>query len=261
MAPKFTNGRYDWEQGVEVAEGRPRAYQPRAGGPPLLFATDVRMTILATLAEATGPLRCVDLWRTIGRKNFGCLTGLVQRGLVAKWRLGNFAYVSLESTHPASTPLRHLLSKIGRHYGLARPIEQESLFEKPAAPKRRRRIDARLTFGDVTGTVPLLMVYIRLKANAEQVARCIPRCDVKSARQALKMFKAFGILRSERISRGVSYSLNPDHVLAKELRAVLHDLDVAMPQWRVVAENDIANPRRRPRENRAGRRKPKRWKW
>ena len=75
------------------------------------------------------------------------------------------------------------------------------------------------------------------------------------------MFKAFGVLKSKRVSRGIAFELDPFHELATEIRKVLVDLDAAMPQWRVVAENDIESPRPRSRENRSGRRKPKRWKW
>jgi len=77
----------------------------------------------------------------------------------------------------------------------------------------------------------------------------------------LLKFRAFGILGRERIGLGLSYSLDPKHALAREIRRVLSDLDGAMPQWRVVAENDMLHPRARPRESRVGRRKPKRWRW
>lgn len=89
MSPKLAySERYDWRLGVEPAKKRPRAYQPRAGGPPLLFATDLRMTILVTLALAKRPLQCADLWRHIGRRNFGCLRDLAKRGLIARWNVG-----------------------------------------------------------------------------------------------------------------------------------------------------------------------------
>lgn len=61
--------------------------------------------------------------------------------------------------------------------------------------------------------------------------------------------------RSCRNDRGTA------HPLAKDVRDVLKDLDGAMPQWRLVAENDMLHPRVRRRENRSGRRKPNRWKW
>ena len=105
------------------------------------------------------------------------------------------------------------------------------------------------------------MVYIRRRANTDQIARCIPRSDARTVRHNLLMFKAFGILRSERVSRGIAYEFSSTHPLANEICAVLRDLDIAMPQWRIVADHDVVSPRSRSREKRAGRRKPKRWKW
>lgn len=75
------------------------------------------------------------------------------------------------------------------------------------------------------------------------------------------MFMAFGVLKRKRLSRGMSFELDPFHELAAEMRDVLRDLDRTMPQWRVIAENDILHPRARTRESRVGRRKPKRWRW
>jgi len=131
----------------------------------------------------------------------------------------------------------------------------------PNVPMRRSKIDARFTFGDKNRTLPLLMVAIRGKANADQVARCIPRSDVTTVRHVLLMFMAFGVLKRKRLSRGMSFELDPFHELAAEIRNVLSDLDRAMPQWRVIAENDMREPRPRTRESHVGRRKPKRWKW
>ncbi len=262
MSPKLAYAeRYDWRLGVEPAKGRPRAYQPRSGGPPLLFATDVRMTILVTLALAKVPLRCTELWRHIGRKNFGCVRGLTKRGLIARWRSARATYVALEPAHPAHDSLARLLVKIAALYRFTAPTAQAMLFGVPQVPARTSIPDIRYTFGDKTRTLPLLMVYIRQQANVDQIARCIPRSDTCTVRHALLMFKAFGVLKSERVSRGLAYWLNPYHALSEEIRAVLRDLDVAMPQWRVVAEHDVASPRSRSRENRAGRRKPKRWRW
>jgi hypothetical protein len=263
MAPKLAyRDRYDWRQGVEPATHAPRSYQPRSGGPPLLFATDIRMTILVTLALADSPLRCADLWRHIGRKNVGCLRELSRRGLVAKWRAGyREAYATLESAHPAAQALRRLLLRVAKVYRFKPAIEQTCLFPRVSAPARSAAFDTRFTFGDRARTMPLLLVFIRQQANTDQIARCIPRMDVNTVRHALLKFKAFGLLRSCRVSRGIAYSLDPSHPLAAELRGVLASLDAAMPQWRLVAENDESSPRRRSRETRFGRRKPGRWKW
>ncbi len=248
MSPKLSCGRYDWREGIDVAIGAPRAYQPRRGGPPLLFSTDLRMTILVTLAQVEGPARCADLWVHIGRKNYGCLRGLKSRGLIAMWRLGKQGtFAALEPAHPASEPLRRLLHCVATVHGFKRPIQQLGLLEAIALPKRRSKIDPRCTFGDPTRTLPLLVVYVRGHANAEQVVRCIPRSDPRTVRQALLMFRAFHILKSQRISRGITYSLNHAHPLVPEIAQVLATLDHAMPQWRVVAEHDIASPRTRSR--------------
>ncbi len=263
MAPKLAyRDRYDWRQGIEPAIRVPRSFQPRKDGPPLLFATDARMTILVTLALAKRPMRCADLWHHIGRKNVGCLRELAKRGLVAKWRVGyREVYAALEPSHPTAQSLRRLLLRVAKVYGFKGVVEQTMLFPERFPPARRKTFDVRLTLGDRTRTLPLLMVFIRQEANTDQVARCIPRIDVNTVRHALLMFKAFGLLRSTRVSRGIAYSFDPSHPLTIELCGVLAELDAAMPQWRIVAENDVSEPRRRSRELRFGRRKPGRWKW
>ncbi len=191
MSPKLAySERYDWRLGVETAAKRPRAYQPRAGGPPLLFATDVRMSILVTLALANRPLRCADLWRHIGRRNFGCVRDLARRGLIACWQVGRATLVALEPNHPAVGSMRALLLRVARRYGFPPPLEQCSMIGPVAVPVRRAKIDPRLTFGDKNRTLPLLIVAIRGRANSEQVARCIPRSDPKTVRHILLMFKA-----------------------------------------------------------------------
>jgi hypothetical protein len=262
MSPKLTySERYDWRLGVEPAKGLPRAFQPRRNGPPLLFATDIRMTILVTLALAEYPIRCRDLWRAIGRRNFGCLADLARRGLAAKWKSGRHAYVALEPAHPAADSLRRLLLRVATVYGFSRPVVQLPLWPEVGAPRRRARIDARHTLGDCNQTLSLLVVYVRGCANSDQVVRSIPRSNVKTIRHTLLKFCAFGVLDAARAGRGIAYSLNREHILAREVRRVLGDLDRSMPQWRVVAENDMLYPRARSRESRVGRRKPGRWRW
>jgi hypothetical protein len=219
------------------------------------------MTILVTLALAKNPIQCADLWRHIKRRNFGCVRDLCRRGLIARWKVGRATFVSLEPSHPAAASLKVLLLRTARRYGFIAPVEQCSMIRTIRVPARRAKIDARFTFGDKNRTLPLLIVAIRGKANAEQVARCIPRSDMKTVRHILLMFKAFGVLKSCRVSRGIAFELDPFHELASEIKKVLLDLDRAMPQWRVVAENDMQDPRPRSRENRRGRRKPSRWRW
>jgi hypothetical protein len=53
--------RYDYRHAAVQGVPNPRAYQPRVGGPLLLFATDIRMTILVTLALAGGSMRQKNL--------------------------------------------------------------------------------------------------------------------------------------------------------------------------------------------------------
>jgi hypothetical protein len=79
--------------------------------------------------------------------------------------------------------------------------------------------------------------------------------------RVLWMFRAFGILKSKRVGRGICYFLDERCPFAGELRGVLAALDGAMPQWRVIGERDVISPRVRPYESRRGHRKNKRWKW
>jgi hypothetical protein len=100
------DGRFDYRGADFKSVTNPRAYQPRIGGPPLLFATDIRMTILVTLALADGPMRQKNLWRHIGKKAKTALYPLVENGLVAMWSIGpNNKFVALDPCHPAAEPL------------------------------------------------------------------------------------------------------------------------------------------------------------
>ena len=63
---------------------------------------------------------------------------------------------------------------------------------------------------------------------------------MKTVRHILLKFKAFGVLKCRRVSRGIAFELDPFHELAAEIKEVLLDLDYAMPQWRVVAKKRYA---------------------
>lgn len=256
----------DYRYGIKFARGVPRSYQPRRGGPPLLFATDARMTILIGLALSGGAMRLNRLWAFTQRKNIGCVASLVANGLVATWRLGRSeTHVALDPAHPAAKALRKLLLKAGAIYGFDEPSYHVDNVRGGSAPFRpSRRRDVRYTFGDPNRTLSLLMRYILGEANAKEIERCVPRLAVKSVRHALWMFHAFGVLKSRRIvrgrSRGIGFRCNPGHVLAVEIARVLAALDAAMPQWRLMAERQIDASRRTVRQIRSGA-KAGRWAW
>ena len=167
--------------------------------------------------------------------------------------------MALEPAHAAAASLRALLLRIGALYRFPAPTRWSPA--PVAVPERRGTIDHRYTFGDLTRTLPLLILFARESASVEQISRCVPGADRDTIRHVFYMFKAFGILRSFRRSRGIAYAFDSQHSLADQLHAVLADLDEAMPQWRALAEEDARAPRTRGRENRTGRLSPKRWKW
>lgn len=252
-----SDGAIDYKRGIQYAKGRPRGYQPRKGGPPLLFATDVRMTILVTLALAKGPMRAKDLWRHIGRKYVGCATKLSTDGLICKWAAGkNEVYLGLNPAHPAAKPLKCLLLQIGDVYNFEAPTESLSR-DLPSAPWNDK--NARYTFGDHIRTFVLLLVHIIGEAPIFQVARCLPNVDRQAVSQVLWMYTAFGILRRKG-DHYPTFMLNPEHVLTANISEILAILDRVMPHWRMVAEIQGLSRSRPRREVQSGR-NPKRLKW
>ena len=88
--------KYDSQREAVQPVENPRAYQRRTGRP-LLFAADIRMTILVTLALAGGPMRQKNLWKYIGKSAKTALYPLVERGLVSLWRLDGGKTVNAHS--------------------------------------------------------------------------------------------------------------------------------------------------------------------
>lgn len=264
---KRNSSRYDYRYGIEPAKGVPRACQPRAGGPPLLFATDVRMTVLVTLAQAGGPLRVKNLWRHIKRKNVGCIHGLVERGLVVRWYLSpSEVYVALDPAHPAAEELRTLLLRIAQLYNFPPLIQspEDAAGGEPPHRKSRRR-DVRWTFGEPIGTLTLLLLYFIGEANGATLSRCTPLLEVTSTRGILYKFRAFGILESRRLvegkSRGIAFRFNAKCPFYVELARVVDALDRAMPHYRIVADRQMLSALPKKRDVREGRRSVNRWKW
>jgi hypothetical protein len=260
--------RYDYKHlGVQAVE-RPRAYQPRVDGPPLLFATDIRMTILVALALADGPLRQANLWKHIGKSAKTALYPLVKHGLVAMWSLNRGRkYVALDPCHPAAVPLRQLLLAVADHYpGFSKPkfsVDNRDAGDAPTRPSRRR--DVRLTFGDPRRTMPLLLVHIREQMVGVDVPRIVPYVNQSTARDVFWMYRAFGILKMEYVvakkRRGYAFTFDDACPLVPYIRAVLTALDKAMPQWRIRAERQASEPIPKRQDDHRSRRKPGRWKW
>ena len=266
--PAGNEHKYDYKgKGVQAVE-QPRAYQPRVSGPPLLFATDIRMTILVTLALAGGPMRQKNLWNHIGKSAKTALYPLVERGLVSMWRLNaSKVYVALDPCHPAAEPLRRLLLRIAEIYpGFAAPphaVDDRDGGDAPVRPRRLR--DVRYTFGDPNRTMPLLLVHIREELVGIDVGRIVPYIESGTARDVLWMYRAFGLLTIRYIvlskRRGYAFRFEQTSPLVPYVRDVLAALDRAMPQWRMREERQKNEPIPKRWDPHQGRRKTGRWKW
>ena len=255
---------YDYRAGRPKGGDVPRGYQVRTEGPPLLFMTDLRMTILVTLALADGVLRVENLWRHLGKKNVGCLRDLHESGLVCKWKLGRGqAYAALDPAHPAAAEVRELLLCVAQAYpGFSKPSFHADDRVGGSVPVRRgRRRDVRYTFGEPTRTWTLLMVYLVGEVGALRMSQMVPRLTKRQAQKNLWMYRAFGVLAVRRVRRGLGFRFVETDPLADRVVRVLSALDRAMPQWRIVAELRGNDPRPLPRDSRATRRKSGRWKW
>ena len=258
--------RYDYRRGVSYADDVPRAYQPRKGGPPLLFATDIRMTILVHLALAPGTVRIGLLWKHMGKRASTALYPLVERGLVMKWTWGPKTFVALDPCHPAAEPLRAMLVAIGKKYRFRPiPIDVDAREGGDVPQRRARHRDVRDTFGDKNRTMPLLLVHILGEAMSTDIGRSVPYVGSKKVLETLYMYCAFKLLTSRHVvigkRHGEVFCFNDDHWPVPYVRAVLVALDQSMPQWRASAERKKGAPIPRRHDRREGRRKPGRWKW
>ena len=248
------DGAYRHWTGKVPAVERPRNYQRRIGGPPLLFATDIRMTLLVTLALG-GTLRPKTLWETIGKKAHVVLDGLIAVGLVVRWKNSrSIAYVALNPAHPACEPLRALLLAVAQQYVFARPLVGPRDIAGGSPPPAQGGCTLSCTFGDVSHTLSLLVVYILGKASARDVVRGTTVVMRRSAMARLWMFKSHGILSSklQRDARTVRCSENVFRFDDKEpltpyVIAVLDVLDAYMPFIRLTTQSQASQTVQRQR--------------
>lgn len=239
-----SNGRLDYRAGIYAVE-KPMGPQPRLGGPPLLFTTDARMTLLVTLALSGRPVRPVSLWRTLGRKQKETLALLVRSGVVAAWSLSvSKRFVALDPAHPAAAELRALLFEVARVYPGYRAVPYDPADgdggDVPVRPRRRR--DVRYTFGEPMSTLSLLIAHILGETTARRVTQAVPYFNTQTVRFVFQKWEAFGICKRRLRAGGwpryeYLLSLDFDHPLGPYLDNVLAALDRAMPQWRLIAES------------------------
>lgn len=257
---------YDYRQGIEYAVGAPRAYQPREGGPPLLFLTDIRMTILVHLALAPTPIRCCWLWKHLGKSCKTALYPLIETGLVVKWRASGATYIALDPAHPAAHEIGVLLLQVARLYKGFKPIPYDADTVIQHVPVRRsRRRDVRLTFGDPTRTMSLLLIHILGEPISTDVERCVRYTERSTVRGLFDMYAAFRLLNRTQVirskKRAYGYSFNDDHPLVPYIKEVLAALDRAMPMWRSTAERQRVEPLPTKRGTKKGGFKPNRRRW
>lgn len=229
--------RSNWRKGIGSAGQveTPRSFQARRNGPPLLFLTDVRMTILVLIATADCPVRHLELKRDLMERGHSAIEPLVQSGLIISWKPSRKSKVyALDPAHPAHEPLKRLLQKISKLYEFPTLITDSTDVKRGLPPVRRsRRRDARLTFGNSINTLVLLAVYLMVRPNMTAVTGALARFHKKSINSALWRYQAFGVLRQTGPGgrTGMLFELNPDYALADEIRPVLDSLLIALPQW------------------------------
>jgi hypothetical protein len=254
------SSRIDYRRGLEYASRRGNS-QPRPDGSPLLFKTDVRACILCTLAHAERPMRYSEISASMKKQCSFALVALTRSGLLRRASFsGNVVYYDLDRDHPAARELRALYMRLAAIYTMPKPRFDATLPPMALPARRVSTHNLTATFGAPVRTVPLLLICIRGSANGDQISRCMPFGDRKFTLRVLRMFRAFGVLESGRVSRGIQYRFSENCPFVRELTGVLQALDRAMPHWRAIIERDIRSPKFR-REPRAGHRRSKRWKW
>jgi hypothetical protein len=229
------SGLIDWRNGG-ILHKSPRAFQGRVDGPPLLFMTDVRMSVLATLAVSATPYRHCRLEELLGIPNLNpVVRDLVNSGILTTWApKRSVKLLALDPCHPCYEPLRRLLIRIADVYSFPRPLYlSENMFGGAAPVRRSRRRDARLTFGTPQRTLVLLAVYLLGYSSMSDICRALSIFDAHGLNRALWRFHAFGVLRSEDRggSIGIFFELNHEFAFANELRDVLEAMEFALPMW------------------------------
>jgi hypothetical protein len=130
-----------------------KAGEVHIGGPPLLFATDIRMTILVTLALADGPIRQKNLWKHIGKSSKTALYPLVKYGIVAMWGNSRSCQcVALDPCHPAADALRSLLLAIAKNFDGFRSRRMRLTTATPATFRAAQDGYAMFEIPSVTGS-------------------------------------------------------------------------------------------------------------
>lgn len=246
----------------------PRCTQSRLGGPPLLFKTDARATVLAHLAIANGPTRSMDLSQHLRRNHSKSvytilLTKLANEGLISKWKLpalpGERAcrvYYDLNPAYPGARELRALLWQIAIVYpGFSLVPYQPDNATAGVAPSRRpksshyvgRRFTIDYALGDDLTTKVLLGIYVMGQATNAILRRGATTYTVNRVGATLHKLAAFGILKKLRDDHagraGSAFVLDKAHPLHLELVAYLAALDIHYPLLRFQMQNQASSRR------------------
>ncbi len=241
------HGLIDWRAGG-IRHANPTTYQARVDGPPLLFMTDIRMSILVTLALSLVPYRPRDLKRALRVSNIDpCVTALVSSGLIASWygKCGA-RYLSLDPCHPCYDGLIILLRRIGQRYGFPQPLYLSDSLLAGAAPKRvSRKRDTRMLFGSPMRTLVLLAVFKLGRASINQIHRALGLSDAKTVATTLFRYAAFGLLKVDEIggSSGIFFEVNPDFEFATDVRSILEQVARVLVVWTLKIERYDSNGR------------------
>lgn len=208
---------------------RPIGLAPPASLAPLLFGSDARYRILATLALC-GPCRVTQLQRLSHSGNYAPVKALRNCGLVLVQGRVPRRVIGLHVGFPAYEELRTLLMALHKRY----PVLTEAV--PPSGVLMRRH------HGEWGGTIEQLCVTpLRTKVlisignsggiDNSSLSRLFPEHAPCDLRQALHMFTAFGVFERYKEGTALMYRLNPKFCAFAPLRRLLRRLGAEWPQY------------------------------
>jgi hypothetical protein len=202
---------------------------------PRLFARGGRDRILICLA-VNGPMHVRHIGRSVrmdSHKTWNAVERLVESGIVVKrTRPGGRKYVSLNRQLPIYRSLKKMLLALDRHWPAIRIDRQTARWHMPFdKDMRAARLDQifhsrprsrMLTFIAASGVTDMQTMYKFLGIGSV------------SAMYIVNFWEREGVVRTNWFKRHRLVSLDPNFIVAKELKALLREIVIHSGEYRAL---------------------------